>query len=100
VLGFWHHPRFSSGFVGDSPGVGALRTTLYDAHAHVVLNRRDHLYERDAQQDPSGTATTNGIREFVVGTGGKSLAPYGQIEANLQSSDRECQQGCVRAFVL
>ena len=50
-----------------------LWSALYNAHADVVLNGHDHLYERYAQQDPSGNATAAGIREFVVGTGGESL---------------------------
>ena len=83
----WHHPRFSSGFVGDSPGVGPLWTALYNAHADIVLNGHDHVYERYAQQDPSGAVTSSGIREFVVGTGGESLFPITNAEPNLQMSD-------------
>ena len=50
----WHHPLFSDGDIGDSPGVAPLWSALYNAHADVVLNGHDHLYERYAQQDPSG----------------------------------------------
>jgi hypothetical protein len=42
-------------------------------HAHgvdVVLNGHEHQYERFARLLPSGRPSTNGIREFVVGTGG------------------------------
>lgn len=87
VLAIAHHPRFASGFVGDSPNVGPLWTALYDARADVVLSGHDHLYERYAQQDASGNATPNGIREFVVGTGGENLSPVTQQEANLQVHD-------------
>jgi hypothetical protein len=73
TLAYWHHPLFSDGDIGDSPGVAPLWTALYNAHADVVLNGHDHLYERYAQQDPNGNATPNGIAEFVVGTGGESL---------------------------
>jgi len=38
-----------------------------------VLNGHDHDYERFAPQDPSGKLDLQkGIREFVVGTGGKN----------------------------
>ena len=67
TLAMWHHPLFSSGWTLGSPGVAPLWNALYQAHADIVLGGHDHLYERYAQQDPSGTATTNGIREFVVG---------------------------------
>jgi hypothetical protein len=72
TLAYWHHPRYSSGQVGDSPGVGPLWTALLDARADVVLNGHDHDYERFARQDGAHNATSDGIREFVVGTGGKS----------------------------
>ena len=87
VLAYWHHPRFSAGLVGDSTGVGPLWTALYNAHADVVLNGHEHVYERYAPQDPVGQATTNGIREFVVGTGGESLDEMSNPEANLQVFD-------------
>ena len=87
TLAYWHHPRFASGFVGDSPGVGSLWTALSDAHADIVLDGHDHLYERYAQQDPNAKATSTGIREFVVGTGGENLSPIVKKETNLQLSD-------------
>ena len=87
MLAFWHHPRFASGFVGDSPGVASLWDALSAAHADVVLNGHDHLYERYAPQDPSGTATSTGIREFVVGTGGENLSSVVNSEGNLEVSD-------------
>lgn len=73
VLAMWHHPLFSSGWTGGSPGVAPLWDALSTAHADVVLGGHDHLYERYAHLNPSGTATSSGIREFVVGTGGESL---------------------------
>jgi len=53
TVAYWHHPRFSSGWVGNSPGVGPFWDALYAAHADVILNGHDHLYERYAPQDPS-----------------------------------------------
>ena len=87
VLAMWHHPQFSSGFTGGSPGVAPLWNALYNAHADVVLGGHDHLYERYAQLDPSGNATTNGIREFVVGTGGESLFSFSSIGLQPQVHD-------------
>ncbi len=91
VLAMWHHPLFSYGWTLGAPSVAPLWTALSNAHADVVLNGHDHLYERYAQQDLSGTASTAGIREFVVGTGGESLnGLYGStLPATLQANDRE-----------
>jgi hypothetical protein len=87
VLAMWHHPLFSSGWTLGTPGVAPLWTALYSAHADVVLSGHDHLYERYAQEDPTGNATTSGIREFVVGTGGESLNGLSAHPSTLQASD-------------
>jgi hypothetical protein len=73
TLAYWHHPLFSSGQIGDSAGVKPLWTELYAHRADVILNGHEHHYERFAPQDPTGTATTAGIAEFVVGTGGHDI---------------------------
>jgi hypothetical protein len=82
TLAFWHHPRFSSGMASNNSNMGTLYTDLYRAGADVALTGHDHLYERFAPQAPDTTATSNGIREFVVGTGGKSLVGWSSIKAN------------------
>jgi len=62
---------------------------LYAAHADVVLSGHDHMYERFAQQGPEQKATSAGIREFVVGTGGESLLPIGSVLGNSQFRDNK-----------
>ena len=50
-----------------------LWEALYKAGADIVLDGHDHNYQRFELQDPEGkTNPKRGIREFVVGTGGKS----------------------------
>jgi len=76
ILGYWHHPYFNSGTVHGAQmhaGARAFLDDLYAAGADIVLNGHEHNYQRYAKQDPLGQATGNGIREFVVGTGGKAL---------------------------
>src|SRR5439155_5303747 len=74
--------RFSSGEHGSDPMTAALFQDLYDAGADVVLNGHDHDYERFAPQNPSGRADpARGVREFVVGTGGRSLRTFGATRA-------------------
>jgi acid phosphatase type 7 len=82
TLAYWHKPLFSSGAKhGDDPEVKAFWQDLYAAHATLVLNGHDHDYERYAPQNPEGKADpTKGLREFVVGTGGKSHRPFGKPE--------------------
>lgn len=79
TLAYWHHPRFSSGSThGSDPGLQTIWTTLYDAGVDVVLSGHEHNYERFAPLDPTGAVdAAKGIRQFVVGTGGRSHYPFG-----------------------
>ncbi len=43
---------------------------LYQFKADIVANGHNHNYERFNQIDPLEQAAADGIREFVVGTGG------------------------------
>jgi hypothetical protein len=80
TLAYWHQPTFSSThnpWTQDSTE-GALADTwwqlLYQNHATLILNGHDHVYSRFAPMNPDGKADPrNGIREFIVGTGGESL---------------------------
>jgi hypothetical protein len=84
TLAYWHHPRFSSGTVhGSGPAMQAFWQALYDFGADVVLSGHEHNYERFAPQDPQGLADpTRGIREFVIGSGGRSHYSFGIPIAN------------------
>ena len=85
TLAYWHQPLFSSGWHGDVPEMRPTWDALYAANADVVLNGHDHDYERFTPQKPDGTPDRGrGIREFVVGTGGRELRPFGNIEPNSQ----------------
>jgi hypothetical protein len=90
-LAYWHKPLFSSGGAhGNDLEITPLWQALYDAHADVVINGHDHNYERFARQDPQGHPDdSRGIREFVVGTGGKNLRPFGTIKANSEVRNNE-----------
>jgi acid phosphatase type 7 len=65
---------------------------LYSAGADIVVNGHEHNYQRYAKQDPSGRASARGIRQFIVGTGGRSL--YALREEKL----RNFQAGTARHF--
>jgi hypothetical protein len=87
-LAIWHHPRFSSGGHGDSVATQPLWQALYDAGAEIVISGHDHDYERFAPQDAEGSLdAARGIREFVVGTGGRSTRPFTTPKANSEVRD-------------
>lgn len=67
TLALWHHPRLSSGLHGSSTATQALWDVLTKARAEIVLSGHDHDYER--------FAPVQGLRQFVVGTGGAERYP-------------------------
>ncbi len=74
LLAMWHAPLFSSGFHRGSGRHMRRFWELLDAHhADVVLNGHEHFYESFDPLDADGRAVQDGIREFVVGTGGAWL---------------------------
>jgi acid phosphatase type 7 len=93
VLAYGHHALFSSGVFKSHAIHGELQELwrdLYAAHAALVLAGHEHSYERFAPQDPDGHADpVNGIREIVVGTGGRSHDPLGFAIANSEIRDTD-----------
>ncbi|MBL0171093.1 MAG: DNRLRE domain-containing protein [Gemmatimonadaceae bacterium] len=83
TLAYWHHPLFSSGSHGNNTIVQPLYQALYDYGAELVLSGHDHTYERFAPQTAAGVLdNARGIREFVVGTGGKEQTAFSTVRAN------------------
>lgn len=79
----WHHPRYSSAEHGDDRSVRDLWQALYDGGAELVLSGHDHTYERFAPQNADGKADPDrGVRQFVVGTGGRAEYKWGRVDAN------------------
>jgi hypothetical protein len=89
TLSYWHKPLFSSGSAhGNDLIVKPLFQALYEANADVVVTGHDHDYERFAPQTPDGAPDPQrGIREFVVGTGGKNHRPFVEPKPNSELRD-------------
>jgi hypothetical protein len=88
TIAYWHQPTFSSTADGsvEGPAADAWWKLLYAHHATLVLNGHDHVYSRFAPMDPNGNYDPhNGIREFIVGTGGESLDTIVPSTPNLQA---------------
>lgn len=81
-----HNPRFSSGRKGDEDEVEPLWEALHDAGAEFVLSGDNHAYERLAPMTPTGQPDpVRGVRQFVVGTGGRSHYLFSEGPANPDS---------------
>ena len=80
TLAYWHHPEYSSGEHGSNTRMAAIWKALEDAGAELVLVGHDHDYERFAPMTSTGTVDeAAGVREFVVGTGGKNHYAVGPV---------------------
>jgi hypothetical protein len=83
AVAYWHHPRFSSGWHGSDPRIGAFWDILYAGGVDLVLNGHDHEYERFLPQTPTAIVdSVNGMTEFVVGTGGGELRGFKRTVPN------------------
>ena len=89
VLAYLHHPRFSSGTNhGSDPAMSPLWSTLQAAGADIILAGHEHNYERFSRQDATGVADpSGGIRQFVVGTGGKTHYGLSNVIPNSGARD-------------
>jgi len=73
TLAYFHHPLYATGRGTPTPAVKPLWRILYDRRTDVILSGHAHRYERYAPITPGGVVNSeNGIRQFVVGTGGNS----------------------------
>jgi acid phosphatase type 7 len=73
TLAMWHQAHFTNGphQPDDDGSTAAFWDDLYASGAELVLNGHDHNYQRFPPLKPDGTPDAGGIREIIVGTGGK-----------------------------
>jgi hypothetical protein len=74
TIAYMHHPYYSSGS-RQYPELKTIFQTLYDHKVELYFSGHDHYYQRFYPQDAnSNRDDANGVTEFVVGTGGGTLA--------------------------
>ncbi|MGQ9587253.1 MAG: metallophosphoesterase family protein [Thermoplasmata archaeon] len=78
---YFHHPLYDWETPGSpqwaSPELIPYWDLLYSSGVDIILNGHAHNYQRWGPQDAYGNYATDGIREFVVGTGGYYLNNLG-----------------------
>jgi len=93
IVAYGHHALYSSGILkrhAIHPELRDLWRDLYAAHADLMLAGHEHSYERFAPQDPDGHLDVeNGMREIVVGTGGRSHDPLGLALPNSEERNAD-----------
>ena len=82
TLAVGHRPRWSSNSFASSD-IAPLMDALYADRVELYLSGHSHGYERFAPQNPAGARDdAAGIREFVVGTGGRDSSGFGTVASN------------------
>lgn len=85
-LAAWHYPVFSSSVRGNNATMQDIWTELAAKKVDIILQGHEHHYERFAPMQSDGSADArNGIRSFVVGTGGAALYDFGVTKPNSEA---------------
>lgn len=89
AIALLHHPLWTSGSRANEGGDKTpLYQALYDFGAELILAGHEHNYERFAPQTPLGGADiVHGIREFVVGTGGRNFTQFVTTAQNSEAKN-------------
>ena len=88
TIALFHKRRFYQGAWGHNDAIKPIWDALYAAGVEVVVNGQDKFYERYRPQDPSGNADDDrGIRQFIVGTGGRWLDVLHEPHRNVAVRD-------------
>lgn len=81
---YFHHPMVT---VGQHVGATATKPfwdALYAARADLILVGHDHNYQRYGKMTPAQAPALDGIRQIVVGTGGRALYPISRNHPALE----------------
>ena len=84
---YFHHPLLSVGNYTGYSQVKPFYDALYAAHADLVLVGHDHNYQRYRKMDGSKVARADGLRQILVGTGGRGFYSISGSSSLLEASN-------------
>jgi hypothetical protein len=87
VAAYFHHPLVSIGNYTGYSQVKPLYDALYAAHADLVLVGHDHNYQRYKKMDGNKVVKADGLRQILVGTGGRAFYPFTSSNSLLEASN-------------
>jgi acid phosphatase type 7 len=87
LMAYWHEPRFSLKGEDNLAQTEFFWQILYQYSAELVLNADERYYARFAKQNPGGLADPIGIRQFIVGTGGRNRSEFEAELPNVEIKD-------------
>lgn len=83
VIAYFHHPVYNVGPEGDATRMNAIWSLLAQHGADIVLTGHDHDYQRWLALDGQGALNSDGITQFVVGTGGHGIQDFIRTDSRL-----------------
>jgi hypothetical protein len=84
TLVFWHQPRFTVGKY--SPGADWMQPVwelLAREGVDVTVHGHDHGYQRWKPLGPTGSASADGVRQFITGTGGHPTYSFQRSDSRM-----------------
>jgi hypothetical protein len=84
-IAMMHVPYYSSTAGGTVSRFKPWWDAMLRGRVELVLSGNNHVYERFAPQDAVGEETANGVRQFLVGTGGGGL---GRTPVRIDNSEK------------
>ena len=73
ILVYGHHPRWSNGIAGPDSRIAPFYDAMVKGGASLYLSGHEADYERFGPLNAKHEPDPQGVRQFVVGTGGQSL---------------------------
>ena len=73
IAALGHHPRWSNGIAGPDDRVGTLFDVLAENRVAMYLSGHEANYERTPALRADGTPDSQGVVQYVVGTGGQAV---------------------------
>ena len=83
----FHHPIVSRGNYTGVAAVAPLWNALYDYKADLVLVGHDHNYQRYGKANRDLVAASDGLRQILIGTGGRGFYALSGTHPLLESSN-------------
>jgi hypothetical protein len=89
TLVYTHHPRWTSDTRAfDDAEMQDMVQLMYDKGVELLVVGHSHFYERFRRNDPNQNADPNyGLRQIIVGTGGRNTYGFGTIEPGSEVRD-------------
>lgn len=87
IAAYFHHPLISRGNYSGYSQVKPIWDALYAVKADLVLVGHDHNYQRYGKMNPNQAAASDGIRQILVGTGGRAFYGISGSHALLEASN-------------